>query len=286
MPTAESRPAPALTSTEIADLAVAAIRAEADLTPKPGLVDQRGSGAHTDMDLELLHASADSLRAAFARCALAATDPVSDADLRARLGEIGRTGEQAMLAATEGVNTHRGALWALGLLSAAAMRADGADGAADVAARLAAIPDPHVTAATSHGARVRLRYRVSGAAGESRAGFPHVRWYALPALRSARRSGADEGTARLTALLALIATLDDTCVLHRGGLDGLRAVQSGAQAVLDAGGVGTVQGRRHFIALDDLCLTRRLSPGGSGDLLSATLFLDALDEKEYRSCRP
>ena len=271
--------ATALSTVQIADLAVAAIRAEADLTPKPGLVDQRGSGAHSDMDLAMLHASADALRPALADCASAATSFASKSDLRTQLGVIGRAGERAMLAATGGVNTHRGALWAVGLLSAGAALTGTLDGAVDLAARLAATPDPHVTVATSHGAQARRRYGVGGAAGEAQAGFPHVRLHALPALRAARHAGADEGSARLTALLTLMATVDDTCVLHRGGSDGLRALQSGAKAVLDAGGIGTARGRRLFAALDDLCLARRLSPGGSGDLLSVTLFLDALDER-------
>jgi triphosphoribosyl-dephospho-CoA synthase len=273
-----------LTSIEIADLAVAAIKDEADLTPKPGLVDQRGSGAHTDMDLALLHVSADSLRTAFVECASAATYSAISSKLRACLGEIGRAGERAMLAATRGVNTHRGTLWALGLLSAGA--ADGPDVAVDVAARLASIPDPHLNAPTSHGAQARARYGVSGAAGEAQGGFTHVRLHALPALRAARQSGADEGSARLAALLALMATLDDTCVLHRGGLDGLRALQRGAQAVLDAGGMCTPRGRRHFTTLDRMCLTQRLSPGGSADLLSATLFLDSLQRRTVPPCRP
>jgi triphosphoribosyl-dephospho-CoA synthase len=273
-----------LTSTEIADLAVAAIKDEADLTPKPGLVDQRGPGAHTDMDLAMLHASADSLHTVFVECASAATQSGNSTELRARLGEIGRAGERAMLAATGGVNTHRGALWALGLLSVGAP--DGPDVAVDVAARLASIPDPHLTAPTSHGAQAMARYGVSGAAGEAREGFPHVRLHALPALRAARQSGADEGSARLAALLALMATVDDTCVLHRGGLDGLRALQRGAQAVLDAGGMCTARGRRHFTALDQMCLNQRLSAGGCADLLSATLFLDSLQRRRVPPCRP
>jgi triphosphoribosyl-dephospho-CoA synthase len=286
MITATPSAATLLTSTSIADLAVAAIRAEADLTPKPGLVDQRGCGAHTDMDLAILHASAESLRTSFTECASAAKQSITGPELRARLGEIGRAGERAMLAATGGVNTHRGALWALGLLSAGAALGSGTAGAVEVAARLAAIPDRHTTATqASHGARARLRYGVSGAAGEAQAGFPHVRLHALPALRAARRSGADEGTARLEALLSLMANLDDTCVLHRGGSAGLRALQAGARAVVDAGGFRTPEGRRRFTALDDMCLTRRLSPGGSGDLLSATLFLDALEERPSQPCR-
>jgi len=276
---APATPSPlgAITDSDIAELAVAAVRSEAELTPKPGLVDRRGSGAHTDMDLDVLRASAEALREAFTECASAARQLALGPDLRATIGLIGRAGEARMLEATGGVNTHRGALWALGLLSAGAVTGGSLAETVDVAARLAAIPDRHATPTTSNGALARRRYGARGAADEAQSGFPHVRLHALPALHAARRSGADESTARLEALLALMARLEDTCVLHRGGPDGLRAVQSGAQAVLAAGGIGTPQGRRHFIALDDMCLTRRLSPGGSGDLLSATLFLDALD---------
>jgi len=286
MITATGSAAMLLTSSSIAELAVAAIRAEADLTPKPGLVDQRGCGAHSDMDLSMLHRSAESLRTAFIECATAAIQLTFGPELRERLGEVGRAGERDMLAATGGVNTHRGALWALGLLSAGAALGGGLAGAIGVAAQLATIPDRNTTATPkSHGAQARLRYGVSGAAGQAQAGFPHVRLHALPALRTARRSGADEGTARLEALLSLMATLDDTCLLHRGGSAGLRAVQASARAVVNAGGFRTPEGRRRFSALDDMCLTRRLSPGGSGDLLSATVFLDTLDRRAAQLCR-
>lgn len=281
--------APTLTDTGIADLAVGALRAEADLTPKPGLVDRRGRGAHTDMDLAVLHASAEALRAAFTECASAAKELPIGPELRAVIGAIGRAGERDMLEATSGVNTHRGALWALGLLSAGAATGAGVTGAIDVAARLASIPDPaaagRTTATGSHGANARSRYGVGGAIGQAQEGFPHVRLHALPALHAARRSGSDEATARLSALLALMANLDDTCVLHRGGTDGLRAVQAGAHAVLAAGGCREPEGRRRFTALDRMCLTRRLSPGGSGDLLSVTLFLDTLTEGASQTCK-
>lgn len=182
-----------------------------------------------------------------------------------------------MLAATGGVNTHRGALWALGLLSAGT--AADSENLTGVAAQLAGLPDPFVAAPISHGARVQRRYGATGAKGEAQDGFPHVRRYALPALRAARSTGADESTARLEALLALIAHLDDTCILHRGGTDGLAAVQSGANAVLGAGGLQTHEGRQRFVEVDRICRSRRLSPGGSGDLLAVTLFLDAVDTR-------
>ena len=263
----------------IADLAVAVLHDEADLTPKPGLVDGRGPGTHADMSLAMLHDSADALHLAFAECAWAATTLDLGTELRALIGVIGRVGEQHMLTATGGVNTHRGALWALGLLSAGAARGGGIVEITDFAGRLASIPDPALVASDrmSHGASARHRFGAHGALGEAQSGFPHVTSHALPTLRRARCAGADDDTAHLDALLALIAHLDDTCILHRGGRRGLRAVQSAAAAVISAGGLSTPGGQEAFATLDGLCAERGLSPGGSGDLLSATMFLDALD---------
>jgi triphosphoribosyl-dephospho-CoA synthase len=282
-------PAPAtLNASAIADLAVEALHDEADLTPKPGLVDGRGPGAHDDMTLAILHDSAEVLRTAFAECAAAAVVYDVGAELRALIGVIGRVAERQMLTATGGVNTHRGALWALGLLSAGAARGGGTGDITAFAARLASIPDTGLADRarwTSHGENARRRFGVAGAAGQAQQGFPHVTRYALPTLREARLAGACEDTVRLDALLSLIAHLDDTCVLHRGGRSGLRAVQTGATEVLNANGSGTTRGRMSLVALDRLCADRGLSPGGSGDLLAATLFLDALDEGGSQPCR-
>ena len=283
------RRGPGLTAAAIADLAVAALRAEAELTPKPGLVDRRGSGAHTDMNLDMLLASAEALHDGFAECAQAARELPLGVHLRARIGVIGRTAERQMLAVTGGVNTHRGALWCVGLLAAGTARHSNAHCASRFAAALALLPDPALRSATdSHGARARRRYGSPGAVGEARSGFPHVVGHALPTLHRARARGADETTARLDALLAVIAHLEDTCVLHRGGPGGLAAIRRGARAVLAAGGSATPLGRRRLAQLDILARTRRLSPGGSGDLLSAALFLDSLptDEKAAETpCR-
>jgi triphosphoribosyl-dephospho-CoA synthase len=133
----------------------------------------------------------------------------------------------------------------------------------------------------SHGARARRRYGTSGAAGEAQAGFPHVRRTHCPR-HAARRAGLDEASARLDALLCLVAHLDDTCVLHRGG-----ATVELAYFGLLPHAVGKGQGGAMLTAaVDRMCLDRRLSPGGSGDLLSATLFLDTLEERTSPPCKP
>ena len=130
-----------LSTERIADAAVGALLAEALLTPKPGLVDAAGRHSHPDMSLALLAASAEALRDPLQQCADAARAMPLGLDLRARIGVIGRAGERRMLATTGGVNTHRGALWALGLLSAGIAVAETLAGAVTFAAQLARLPD-------------------------------------------------------------------------------------------------------------------------------------------------
>lgn len=264
---------------ELASRAVAALVAEAELTPKPGLVDRRGGGAHGDMDVALMRASATALYDGFARMARAARrHGTPSRALREELAALGRAAERDMFATTGGVNTHRGAVWALGLLTAAAALAPG--GAPERLARKAARIARHSDTAcppealATNGARATAGYGVHGARGQAQAGFPHVTDVALPALRAVRARGAGETTARLDALLALMAALDDTCVLHRGGTEGLRTVQRGADAVLRSGGAGAEAGRAELNLFDAELTRRRLSPGGCADLLAAALLLD------------
>ncbi len=182
----------------LADLAVQALVDEADLSPKPGLVDRRGSGAHSDLHLGLMHASAQSLWPAFAAMADAARSEgrVSQA-LRETLGQLGRDGEAEMLRVTAGVNTHRGAIWALGLLcAAAALESDAtAERIAISAAALARLEDPAAPRnPDSHGARVCRRYGVLGAREQAQHGFPAVIEHGLPRhLRAASRRAGRPG---------------------------------------------------------------------------------------------
>lgn len=265
----------------LADLAVEALIDEVELSPKPALVDRRGSGAHHDLSLELMHASAWSLWATFHDMAAAGEKAGQvDVALRETLGRLGRDGEAQMLEVTGGVNTHRGAIWALGLLvTAAAQEAQpSAAGVTLRAARLARLEDRHIPQrAPSNGERVRQRYGVGGARAEAQAGFPAALHHGLPQLKRSRAAGAGESHARLDALLAIMAQLDDTCVLHRAGSAGLACMQDGARAVLESGGSASLAGRRRLRELDVCLLRLNASPGGAADLLAVTLFLDRLE---------
>jgi triphosphoribosyl-dephospho-CoA synthase len=269
-------------SVHLASAAVQALIDEAELTPKPALVDRRGNGAHADLDLTLMVRSAQSLHAGFTAMAIAGADDSPTQTLRETLGRIGREAEKTMLTVTDGSNTHRGAIWVLGLLVAAAAR-EGTHNPIDVATVAADISrhrDRFATLSLSNGVRVKRWYGVHGARGEAADGFPHVVSVALPMLRQSRLRGNSEDVARLDALLAIMSSLDDTCLLHRGGDEALSVAKRGASETLAVGGAGTTAGRDHLRRLDCALLARNASPGGAADLLAATLFLDRIERDD------
>src|ERR1700683_2192973 len=271
-----------LRSDRLATLATQSLIAEAELTPKPGLVDRRGSGAHNDLSLDLMRLSATVLKPFFAAMSSNSADKEVDAGLREQLAEIGRGAERAMFKATYGANTHKGAIWTLGLLVGAAARRVGqsAQEIATVAGAIARLPDRAQPQLVTHGELMRDRYGVAGARGEASNGFPHVIQFGLPTLCRQRAEKSPEEICRLDALLGLMSEVDDTCVLYRGGSEALSFVKSGAQTVLVAGGYGTFRGRELVRELDRALIARGISPGGSADLLAATIFLDAVEHPQ------
>jgi triphosphoribosyl-dephospho-CoA synthase len=275
---ASTRPA------RMARLARQALIAEAELTPKPGLVDRRGGGCHSDLSLAIMRRSSFAIEPYFCDMALVSMHACPSQQVRERLAAIGREAESDMLKATGRSNSHRGSIWTLGLLVSAAVMHTGqialASEIASTAMNIAHFQDRAAPRVISHGHLVAKRCGVAGARGEARRGFPHVVDTGLPTLRARRAAGAIEQVARMDALLSIMSTLDDTCVLYRGGDTALRAAQEGAAAVGRAGGSGTATGRQGLECLECRLLELGVSPGGSADLFAATLLLDALERKQ------
>jgi triphosphoribosyl-dephospho-CoA synthase len=264
-------------SIELAALAVSSLVDTLELTPKPALVDRRGSGAKHDFDLPRMRISAAALSPGFTAIAVASrTAPRPSERLREQLGRIGREMERRMPATVDGARVHRGVIWSLGLLVAAAARRrnPNAVSVAAGAAALAVMPDRFAAEEPTAGDRARLRFGAAGARGEAQSAFPHVIRNGLPALERARARGASEEDARLDALVAIMSTLEDTGLLDRGGRAALNAAQDGARAVLDAGGASTRAGRERLNQLDAVLRRLSVAPRGSAGLLVATLFLD------------
>ncbi|MDF0516937.1 triphosphoribosyl-dephospho-CoA synthase MdcB [Bradyrhizobium yuanmingense] len=251
---------------------------ELETWPKPGLVSHVDNGSHDDMDAGTFRLSAAAISPHLQRLADAGAVGCG----MGRLRIIGLEAERAMFAATAGVNTHRGAIFGLGLLCAAAGAkagglVDPALSLGDTVARLwsDSILDGPVLL-HSHGSVARRRFRAGGARIEAATGFPSVYRIGLPALRRARSVALeDREAARIEACFALIASVEDTNLLHRGGLDGLRFAHEEARRFIACGGVSAPGWRARAQTIHESFVTRRLSPGGSADLLAMTLFVDA-----------
>ncbi|OMP68296.1 triphosphoribosyl-dephospho-CoA synthase [Domibacillus epiphyticus] len=256
-----------------AETAVRSLIEEVELTPKPGLVDRTNHGAHQDLTIDLMRKSAISLKETFEEIAYISYGSNPSISLREEIAEIGRHGEIRMFETTGGVNTHKGAIWAIGLLISAAAMGKGGYSSKEIMSRAGEIarhPDQHCPDTDTNGKRVSTKYGVNGAKGEAQQGFPHIEHVSLPMLKRSRAFGIPEETAKLNTLLTLIAHLDDTCILHRGGFKALEFAKKHASAALTAGSIDSIK------RLDEAFIIRNISPGGSADLLAATLFLDKI----------
>lgn len=274
-------------------LATESLIAEVNVTPKPGLVDRANSGSHRDMDLALFEKSAAALRSFWSECFAIGVETAALAPEETffRLRKAGLTAEKTMYAATNGVNTHKGAIFLLGTVCGAAGRmwnaaqpCRDADLICTECARMTTAPLNEELArlrengaADTAGGELYLRRGMRGARGEIADGLPGVRETALPALKTALMSGCGGDHAAAVALLHLIARGTDTNMMKRGGEDG---ALWGAEAAKNLLAEDPIPAPEQISALDREFIKRNLSPGGCADLLAVALFLRTWEKEE------
>lgn len=254
----------------VADLAERALRLELDTTPKPGLVDRRDNGAHKDMDYALMSKSISALRPYLTRLAVESAKDIDPAKIK----EIGIEAEKAMLKATGGVNTHKGALFCIGLSVAAASYLASTTGSVEaysfkelVSRAASEIPSARGT----HGAEAKRSFKAVGALENARAAYPELFADWLPYYRSLE---GDPFRCHKT-LLHIMTTLDDTNILHRRGTEGLAHAEAEAARLLeDFSESGLSSLNKDFIR-------ENISPGGSADMLSLTIFIESIINNIY-----
>lgn len=246
---------------DIPQLAEEALWQELALTPKPGLVDKLNSGSHRDMDHALFARSIAAIAPwlpRFAELGNAQADKPAAEQLRL-LRPMGMACEQAMYAATGGVNTHKGGIFALGLLCFAA-------------GRLSEVTAQTLCAEVSHLCRGLVARELAGRSGQATAGERQFQQYGLTGARGEAESGFATVRKALAGwdeqqmhalLLRLMAVNQDSNLVSRGGIEGLRYVQRYARALLANG-----WDHEALIGMDKAFIQRNLSPGGSADLLS------------------
>lgn len=254
----------------LAHLATRALTMELDTTPKPGLVDRHDSGAHNDMDYALMSDSIHALCPFFLRLAqlgFSSTLP-SLHDIR----NIGIEGEKAMLSATGGINTHRGALFCMGVtlvaMSHMAYVHDGmiAGLCQELCHTIALVAHAFPYATHTHGSNVQRRYGVRGALDMARTGYATLFDEWLPVYQANRTSDF----VTHTTLLHIMSTLDDTNILHRTDMTTLQCVKAGSKAMLHDFSVEKLQ------RMNNDFIRQNISPGGSADMLALTIFVDSV----------
>ena len=271
----------------VGSLACRALLYEVCVTPKPGLVDRANNGSHRDMDLYTFLRSSAALWPWFAECArtgrrLADRPPRETFDA---LRWPGRLAEGTMLLATGGVNTHRGAVFSLGLLCASLGRldrdlwSDPGRVCAGAAAMVEGVTAQGLTGPSegTRGAWIRRRWGLTGPRGEAEAGFPTVLGTGLPVLEEGLSRGLSPDRAGAAAMLSMLARGGDTNLAARGGPDRARetAERIGALLAEDPWPDEEVLSR-----LDRELIEEGLSPGGSADLLALCWFLHSLREED------
>ncbi len=251
----------------IGQAAVTAMRTELDLTPKPGLIDAQNQGAHKDMNYGTMARSINALRPYFMKLALCGFR--AELPAAAEVTALGLEAEKAMFKATNGVNTHKGALFSLGLMTVAACHEYYVHKSISVSGlrgSIACLAGQFPYDENTHGYKVCREYGLKGALDMARGGYEDLFEVWRPFLHE--HSG--EADALLRTLLKIMTTLDDTNICHRRGMDGLAAVKAEAGILLADFSVDGVR------AMNMKFTEENLSPGGAADMLALTIFAEEL----------
>lgn len=275
----------------IASLAVQAILYEASCHPSPGLVSKISSGAHSDMDYFTFLDSAAALINPLIHCAEAGLSSNSPKDIFLKIRQIGKLGEQKMFSKTQGVNTHKGTLFLLGICCAAGGKAiySGAPFTSlqriiqemteglverELSSRVRELGNTHPSRLT-HGERLFLAHKVEGIRGEVQRGLPTVFDIALDVYKENQELSPNSRLVQ--TLLAIMQFSEDTNILHRHSFETLKEVQERAKQIMALGGMNTAAGIQAIEAMDEDFCKRKIGPGGSADLLGVTVFLALLE---------
>ncbi|MBO4742733.1 MAG: [citrate (pro-3S)-lyase] ligase [Bacteroidales bacterium] len=229
----------------LADLMARAMLLELDAPLKPGLVGPGSNGSHPDMDYALMKGSIDIIRHSFTKH-YNPSDPVS----------AGRAAEADLMAFTGGINTYRGAIFCLYIMAYAELFQT-------PVAELARLVEPQDG---SHGGRAVAEHGVKGALAMARDGYSELFSDWLPFYRSVK----EDQYALQRTLLHIMSTLDDTCIIHRAGIETASQVKREAANMLKDFSPEALE------VMDAVFKSRGISPGGCADMLSLTIFADSL----------
>jgi len=272
------------------EAALKSILYEVAATPKPGLVDRRNSGAHNDMDFFTFMASSAALSGVFVQCAEEGLRYSSNdyKGLLERLRPIGINAEERMLKATSGVNTHKGLIFSLGIICAAAGSIyrdirrpliTGGEISSRVKDMTVGLSERELKGLDKRkplttGEKLYIRYGVKGIRGQVESGFESVTKTPMKVLKEMlNEASISLNDALVHVLLHLMLVVEDSNVIGRHGLEALDYVRECAQRALAAGGMMTTVGKEYIYQMDRDFINKDISPGGAADLLAVTIMM-------------
>ncbi len=281
----------------VSELCIKSILYEVSATPKPGLVDRNNCGAHKDMDFFTFLNSSSALTQIFYKCALEGYKLIGDSfeGLLSKIRPIGIDGESKMLRATGGVNTHKGIIFSLGIIAAAAgsiyrdtqEQVISSESICDRVIEMTKGISKRELEVTglkrklTYGEMLYKKYGIKGIRGEVESGFMTVRKASLPIIKELMKDKNHHlNDVLVQTLLHLISHTEDSNVLGRHDINTLEFVKSEATKALKMGGIFTEEGRVFLESMDKSFIQKNISPGGSADLLAVTLILYFLEGKE------
>lgn len=254
-------------------------------TPKAGLVDRNNNGSHSDMCIELFEKSAEVLKPYFCRCFKIGvlTQDLTTEEAFETLRKEGIDAEKDMFVATNGVNTHKGAIYLFGVLCGALGRAWKAQNREyeieeilTLCSDLTKIAVEHDFAdldLTTAGAKAYREYNLLGIRGEVASGFASIKNTGLPVFLKALKNGFSRNDGGVITLIHLISKVDDTTIYNRGGKQGADFAKESAGKLIESSYFPTIADAQ---LLDNEFIARNLSAGGCADLLAVTYFLSKL----------
>ena len=261
----------------IGHLASMALQAELDTTPKPGLVDRNDNGAHRDMDHALMRRSIQALHPYFVRLAQIGFDnPQPRHD---EIQQVGIEAEQAMFKATGGVNTHKGALFSIGLAAVAlgGMACSNNAQLHSLSNSIASLASLFPDTSGTHGSKAKACNKLKGALDNAREGYTQLFKAWLPFYLDRLAKG--DRYALHKTLLRIMCDLDDTNIVYRTSMETMQEVQAEARRMLEH-----IPETTHFEAalqaMNTDYIRRNISPGGSADMLSLVVFLSNVVRKQ------
>lgn len=280
----------------ISSLCIKSILYELAASPKPGLVDRYNSGAHKDMDIFTFINSGSVLFPYFQECTREGLNFQEDSytNLMENLRNIGIEAERIMFQATSDINTHKGAIFSLGIIAAAAgslyrENKNTYFESKSIINRVIEmtkgiskeLEESHIKKDLTYGEKLYLTYGVKGIRGEVEDGFQTVMLHSLPILKELFKNNKYEINDMLVhTLIHLIAKTEDSNILGRHDFQALKYSQEKAKMALEIGGYLTKEGKIFIAEMDRDFINRNISPGGAADLLAVTILLFYLEREE------